>query len=475
MTKRSGFRAFVFLFLTLAISCCQTRAEEDSRREWHYQTPNGLRRLVFQGDGVWLHYFANGGTAKFEEVERTNEYIAIRNPENNNVQRLFADRGMMQLKGKGNFGKFADGKWVESTDQPATDDYRLRLVYFVPADRQPVNDYEARIRSVMTLVTGMFTDALKAQGQAVAGPEFETNADGQFVVHLVRGEKNARSYSGLPQEKSPDHARLVAEAVEQELGSTKDYAAVIFMETYELGPATNLFPGVMNVTVARPPRGGHAVVSAWILQDEFCSTDPQRLRQMFFDETPIQGRRSYGDQRPNSPRSELMEEGYGAALHELGHLFGLLHHRTAPTNIMGGGFRDIRWNVGLRRNSRQQAGFSRENAWFLMTSRFLNPEVDRSDSVRPSATMNVSFQVRTAVATIDAEDDRGLAFACLVDVSANDGLLMIAARQLTGKKQKVEFRLSASDFKSRESQLLLIVVDTGGNHKQVKQNIFSAQ
>jgi len=449
-------------------------ADEDTRKEWHYQSPNGLRRVVDQGDGKWLLHFPNGTTTDFEELERTKEYIQLRNLKNKNVQRLFADRGMSQKGGKGLFRKFADGKWVTPAPNPsagsAKSDYRIKLAYFVPTDRTPLPDYAQRIQAVMQLVAEIFTADLRSKGYETEGPQFETK-NGQMVVHLIKGDKTAREYNGLPVEKAPQHPGLVAEAVHAQLGPQKSCAVVIFAETFEIGPSRKMFPGHVANAVASPPNGGRAVCSAWMLRDEFCSADPKRLRQLFFDATPVPGRTAYDHQGPNSPRFEFMEDGIGSVLHELGHIFGPTHHQSAPSNIMGGGFRNIRWNVGLKRNSRQQAGFSKEHGWLLMTSRFLNAKVDRTDNVPPTATMQLKLQGRSVMATIEAADDKELAYISLVNVQKAKGRLLLDAKKLSGKTQTVRFRIDAREFTDRSTEILMMVVDGGGNHRQIKRKL----
>lgn len=441
-------------------------AAEEQRVVWAYQTEFGERRFELDESGEWAQVFANGNRFACEEVARTEQHIEIRNLKNKNVFRLLADRGTQLKAGTGPFRKFATGNWVAVPSTP-TDDYQIKLAYFVPRDRTPSPGYEPKIRATMELALEMFIKALKAGGAETEGPRFERNESGEIIIRLIRGAQNARHYSGLPQEKSPTHAKFVAEAVEGEMGDTHDYAVVIFSETYETGPSPKVFPGVTNVALARPPRGGRVVVTAWMLQDEFCAASEQALRHQFFDATPVPGRGAYGVKAASAAKGEFMEEAYGAIVHELGHLFGCWHHRTADTNIMGGGFRDIRWNAGVKRNPRAQAGFSRENIWLMMTSRFLNDRVDRTDNIKPSIDVQMRNSRDSIVATIKASDNKGLAFAAVVDDSADDGLLMLKARKLEGTNQEFRVSLRKRDIKSINSKLMFVAIDTGGNFRRV--------
>ncbi|MEZ6039898.1 MAG: hypothetical protein R3C20_05290 [Planctomycetaceae bacterium] len=462
-----------FLGAVVLLLASPGRAADD-RVEWVFQTQFGERQFVNAGDGQWILFFPNGSRTACVEVERTDEFVAVRNLETNNVHRLFADRGTVQKNSRGNFSKFADGQWIAPT-APDSSEYKVRLVYFVPKDREPIPGYEQRIQATMELALELFTNALRAAGAATDGPAFERDANGRLTVRLIRGEKNARDYSELPRKDSPNHAKFVAEAVEARMGDTRRYAVVIFSETWETGPSQKVFPGVTNVAVAKPPLGGRVVVTAWMLQDEFCAGSPDALRQQFFDRTPVVGRSTYGVATPNAAKGEFMEEAYGAIVHELGHLFGCWHHRSRETNIMGGGFRDIRWNVGLQRNPRKQAEFSRENTWLLMTSRFLNPQVDRTDNMQPEMESTLSVNRDKILVSMDIRDDKGLAFACVVDESAEDGLIMLDAQQLTKAEEKVHFRISKRELKSEASTLMLVAVDTGGNFRKISKSLPGAE
>ncbi|MEO2014070.1 MAG: hypothetical protein ABGZ53_06830 [Fuerstiella sp.] len=464
------FAAFAVLLCLLADTAS---AQENDRAEWQYQVPAGLRRIVDVGDGKWLLHFPNEATAELEELNRTTEYIELRNVKNRNVQRLYADRGLSQKEGKGPFRKFTDGKWAAPTNTNPSTDYRIRVVYFVPTDRQPLSRYEERIRIQLSLMKEIMTLDLRSKGYATEGPQFETK-DGQIVVHLMRGEKTAREYNHLPVETSPEHTQAVFSEVDRRLGAPERNQTFIFAETYENGPARHVWPGHVAVAIARPPRGGIGIFSAWILRDEFCAPELARQRQLFFDETPIPGRKAIGHKGPNSPLNEFLEDGIGGALHELAHMLGLTHHgrgAVGSTNIMGQGFRNLRWNVGLRRNSRLQASFSRESGWMLMTSRYLNPEVDRTDNVRPKANVTLENKGTSIMVTVAASDDKQLSLLSMVEVTERDGRQLIEARRLSGTSATVRFRITPSSVTSRDPKLQFILVDGGGNHQKVSRSL----
>jgi hypothetical protein len=243
---------------------------------------------------------------------------------------------------------------------------------------------------------------------------------------------------------------------------------LIFAETYELGEAPLLWPGHIALAIAKPPMGGIAVFSGWILRDEFASPDPRVLRQRFFDQTPIPGRTALGNRVANSPRSDFMEDGIGGAIHELAHLFGLTHHsRGRPNHIMAQGFRNLRWNVGVRANPRIAATFSDENAAMLMTSRFINEAVDRSDQLPPEVALDVRTVGKQLQITVRCRDETQLARLTLVEVTAASGRELLVSGPLKGQEQTVRLPLDSSTLRESNSALQAIVVDGGGNFTKV--------
>ena len=75
---------------------------------------------------------------------------------------------------------------------------RIRLVYFVPADRTPAPAYEDRIRVVMKMVATLYRQSLDGYQLKSNGLQFQTR-EGKVVVHLVRGKRPAGYYNGSPQ------------------------------------------------------------------------------------------------------------------------------------------------------------------------------------------------------------------------------------------------------------------------------------
>ncbi len=61
----------------------------------------------------------------------------------------------------------------------------VRLVYFVPADREPIDLYDKRIEVLMTLVADTYRRSLRIADHNASGRDFEPGERG-LRVHLVR-------------------------------------------------------------------------------------------------------------------------------------------------------------------------------------------------------------------------------------------------------------------------------------------------
>jgi hypothetical protein len=163
-------------------------------------------------------------------------------------------------------------------------------------------------------------------------------------------------------------------------------------------------------------------------------------------------------------------------LHELAHTFGLPHdQRAQQVNIMGQGFRNLRWNVGSLRGVRQRAAssktaaFSKENAWLLMASRYLNQQVDRTDNRPPKVVLDTSRTSGGIVVTVDATDESGLSTVVLLDRSESDRK-MVAGQRLSGQRQTTKLLLPAAQLPNGPVRLQVLVVDTGGNMTKVMRS-----
>jgi hypothetical protein len=167
------------------------------------------------------------------------------------VQRLYASYGTVQKKPGDPYRRFANGKWLEGGYMPANaskfgaTDYKIRVVYFVPQDRQPTGNYQLKIDVVLKLITEVMTNDLRSKGFETDGPQVERR-DGKTVVHLLNSERRARDYNDLPNFNSVKQFNSIAQEVEQHFGSLQDHIVLVFAETYDEGLPIEFGQGMLR-------------------------------------------------------------------------------------------------------------------------------------------------------------------------------------------------------------------------------------
>lgn len=342
-----------------------------------------------------------------------------------------------------------------------TVEHRIRLAYFVPRDRKPTANYEKKIRVVMAIVADLYLQDLRAKKYETNGLRFETSdaQDDQPSIQLVHGDRDASHYNNAPAYDANEQWRRLLPEIRAKIGDPRRQVIVVFTETYDNGPAAHLWPGVIARGAYNTADGGLAVFSSHLLQDQFCALTVEAQKKLFFDETPVKGRKAWG-QRMNSPRGTFAEDGVGAVAHELAHGLGLPHDRRDDIHdIMGNGFRNLRWNFSPQ--AARRVRFSDENARLLMSSRYLNPALKLTDTQPPRLDASKPQKQRDAwTLSIKATDNQGL--RCIVFIDRTAGSI-IAGRALTGATQDFDQRLVPIDPKSPDLKLQVILTDNGGH------------
>jgi hypothetical protein len=346
--------------------------------------------------------------------------------------------------------------------KPPSKDHRLRLAYFVPKDRNPTANHERKIRVVMAMVAEVYLQDLLGKKYRTDGMRFETEKD-EPVVQFVRGDRDASYYNNAPRYDANEQWRRLAPEIREKVGNPQQQVIVVFAETYDDGPAEHLWPGVIARGGYNSADGGLAVFSSHLLRDEFCALTVQEQRKLFFDQTPVPGRTAWGH-RINSPRGTFAEDGIGAVAHELGHALGLPHDRRDEAHdIMGNGFRNLRWNFSPQ--PKERVWFSEDNARLLMSSRYLADDLDLTDQQPPEVEVTSLTGGRGKwTVSVKASDNKGLRAVVFVDRAAGS---VIAGRKLTGVAQEFREHLAAMDAKVQALKLQLIVTDDGGNQTRL--------
>lgn len=199
----------------------------------------------------------------------------------------------------------------------------LRIAYFVPADRQPEPDYQARLERVLSEVQRFYREGMRQQGY---GPlTFELDRDDAKALRIfeVRAKESMRAYG-----------RNAGGKVREEVKASLSQRGVnIDRETVLIVQLLLEWQGERAIEVGPFVGGGDAASgTAWVYDDA-------RLDARSLSSKAPGG--YYG--RPCS-LGQFNTHYIGGIAHELGHALGLPHERELPrdthrrgASLMGGG------------------------------------------------------------------------------------------------------------------------------------------
>ena len=158
----------------------------------------------------------------------------------------------------------------------------VRMIYFLPSDRSPQQDIDAKMDEVMKNVQLSYAEVMEYHGFGRKTFRLETDGDGKAVVHHVRGKFNDEYY----------HTDTYSKVVWQETAEQFDLSANIYFIVLDVSTA-NIDGFACGQGAPHGPEGGATLIPA-----------------------------------PNSARQR--ERGWSCfnvavSAHELGHAFGLAH------------------------------------------------------------------------------------------------------------------------------------------------------
>ena len=247
-------------------------------------------------------------------------------------------------------------------------DCKVRLVYFVPSDREVRPNFEAKADVLMRVVADVYRRELKANGIKTRGLDFEFNEDGTVKIHLVKGRHPSIAYTGEP--FNVDH---LLNTQQQEVWEVTGYSR---------HRPTLCFSEAGAVAESRPiPHiySGFACVSGNIFKDDVTATTIEGQIKNFMDTTLV----AQGEGKDPRPRNRESQTSNGVLAHELGHIFGMLHDTRDPRNIMMRGYDSLGKMYAKKTARDRPVRFSLAHARMAGATRFFSEDFDASDTTAP--------------------------------------------------------------------------------------------
>jgi hypothetical protein len=187
----------------------------------------------------------------------------------------------------------------------------LRVVYFTPADRNPVPGYEHRLEAILDDLRSFYRTEMERNGFGSKTFQLERDAQGRFVVHLVKGKQPARVYIA----KWRDRRRLIGLECEQALAPSgiwfSNETVVIVCNLANWDPQTHRFMHPSPYTGTWNRRGG----LCWLMDSPILNRDYLGRKELLVNDA------QFGEV-PMGRRNSMF---IGSIGHELGHAFGMPH------------------------------------------------------------------------------------------------------------------------------------------------------
>ena len=334
-------------------------------------------------------------------------------------------------------------------------DYKVRLVYFVPSDKQVKPEYREKTEVLMRVVADVYRREMKANKQDTRGLDFEFDEDGRLKVHLVKAKNPAVFYTGKP--FNVDH---LLNSQQQEIWETTGFSRnrpiLVFSEAGAVAEARPI-PQVFS---------GLACVSGDIFRDAVTATTIEGQIRNFMDIST--------DGNKATPRNQQSQTSNGVLIHELGHIFGMLHDTRDTRHIMMRGYDRLGRLFDPKTASERPVRFSFAHARMAGTTRFFSESFDGRDTKPPRIQ---EFKLakparggrKTFEFSLKLSDDKGLGPLVVLQRGGGQIDAMVGEMDLDGKKtfsKTVKFECPRPFLTGQSLIYIMNIIDVNGNISQ---------
>ena len=290
-------------------------------------------------------------------------------------------------------------------------EYVVRVIYFLPNDRQPQPDMDTRLDATIKEAQQFFADQMEAHGFGRKTFGFEADETGNVVVHHVNGKFDDAYY------QHPSTQDMLGDEIEEVFDMSKNI--------YFVALDTNL--GYIALSAPDKFGRGGTLGIAWM--------------------------------ESRGGRLLIPASNHSAVLHELGHTFGLVHdgHTRKDANRI--------FASSIPTNDYMITTFCA--AEWMNVSRYFNPtqEAYNEDTSVQMLKPSLAVPPSSVRLSFEVNDPDGLHQIQLFAYNRKITNSLIACKKVSGKSATVEFVTNNLEY---TSLIALRVMDMNGNFSEHK-------
>lgn len=332
-------------------------------------------------------------------------------------------------------------------------DYKVRLVYFVPSDREVKKKFQEKAEVLMRVVAEVYRREMKAHKLNTRGLDFEFGDNGRLQVHLVKAKNPAEFYTGKPF-KVDRLLNTQQQEIWETTGFSRNRPCLVFSEAGAVAEARPL-PQVYS---------GLACVSGDIFSDHVTATSIEKQIAFLVGDADSE----------NNSTSRESQTSNGVLIHELGHIFGMLHDTRDARNIMMRGYDKLGRMFDPETAKDRPVRFSLAHARMASATRFFNESFDAKDTkppriqkFKPAGSMRGGS--KTFDFTLKISDDGGLGSLVVLQRGGGQIDALVGELDLARKKtfsKTVTFECPRPLLSGQPLVYIMNVIDVNGNLSQ---------